>query len=202
MIDRHDWINAGLRAMRSGGIEAVAIEPLARDLNVTRGSFYWHFRDRNELLGELLRIWEVETDELIALASEAIHPLGCVLRFFDIVATNRNQIPDSEFFAWARREAKVAKTAFVIEAKHEAFICAQLVKAGVGKGEAARRAEAGYLATLGWIERATRNKQHDGSEEFRAFANQLFRFLFAGVREQRWATTRGRRALMRNGTHA
>ena len=40
------------------GIEAVRVELLARDLNVSKGSFYWHFRDRNDLLERLLDDWE------------------------------------------------------------------------------------------------------------------------------------------------
>ena len=42
-LDREDWIAAGLGALERGGVEAVAVVPLARELGVTRGSFYWHF---------------------------------------------------------------------------------------------------------------------------------------------------------------
>ena len=45
-----DWITAALEAMRRGGVEAVAVEAIAVKLGVTKGSFYWHFRDRSDLL--------------------------------------------------------------------------------------------------------------------------------------------------------
>ena len=47
-VDRSgsDWVRAAGRRLAAGGIGAVAVETLARDLGVTKGSFYWHFRDR------------------------------------------------------------------------------------------------------------------------------------------------------------
>ena len=45
-----DWVEAARSAMVEGGIDAVAVEPLARRLGVTKGSFYWHFKDRRALL--------------------------------------------------------------------------------------------------------------------------------------------------------
>lgn len=52
------WIDEGLTVLAAGGPDAVRIEPLARSLGVTRGGFYWHFRDRDALLEEMLDVWE------------------------------------------------------------------------------------------------------------------------------------------------
>ena len=63
---RGSWIDAGLRALAAGGPDAVRIEPLARELGVTRGGFYWHFEDRRALLEEILDAWERSSvDEVI-----------------------------------------------------------------------------------------------------------------------------------------
>src|SRR4051794_6442265 len=60
------WIDEGLRALAAGGPGAVRIEPLAKALGVTRGGFYWHFRDRGALLEALLDTWERRsTDEVL-----------------------------------------------------------------------------------------------------------------------------------------
>jgi AcrR family transcriptional regulator len=53
-----DWEQAALDAIAAGGLEAVAVEPLARQLGVTKGSFYAHFRDRRELVDAAVRRWE------------------------------------------------------------------------------------------------------------------------------------------------
>ena len=67
-LDREDWIAAGLDALESGGVEAVAVVPLARALGVTRGSFYWHFSSRDELLEAVLARWEDEHSAQTLLA--------------------------------------------------------------------------------------------------------------------------------------
>ena len=52
-----DWIAAGWRALVRGGPAAVRIEALARDLGVTKGSFYGYFTDRAALLAAMLAQW-------------------------------------------------------------------------------------------------------------------------------------------------
>jgi AcrR family transcriptional regulator len=65
-LSRERWIEAALAALAEGGVAAIAVEPLAARLGVTKGSFYWHFRDRDELLSAALQEWErVGTEQLI-----------------------------------------------------------------------------------------------------------------------------------------
>jgi AcrR family transcriptional regulator len=60
-LRRCDWLAAAVETLLKEGIESVRIERLARDLQVTKGSFYGHFRDRPELLGAVLEYWEQQT---------------------------------------------------------------------------------------------------------------------------------------------
>ena len=64
-LSRQDWIDAAFDALETGGVPAVAVEPLAARLGVTKGSFYWHFKDRGELLAAALAQWEHATPALI-----------------------------------------------------------------------------------------------------------------------------------------
>ena len=70
VIDRQSkksWLDAALRALASGGIDKVRVESLAKNLGVTKGSFYWHFKDREQFLDELLNFWaEQSTQTVIA----------------------------------------------------------------------------------------------------------------------------------------
>jgi AcrR family transcriptional regulator len=59
-LGREDWIRGALELLRTAGMEGVKIVLLAKLLGVTSGSFYWHFRDRRELLDALLDYWERE----------------------------------------------------------------------------------------------------------------------------------------------
>jgi AcrR family transcriptional regulator len=67
-----DWAEAALSALAAGGLSAVAVEPLAKSLGTTKGSFYWHFADRNALLAATLELWERrDTERVIADLDEA-----------------------------------------------------------------------------------------------------------------------------------
>jgi AcrR family transcriptional regulator len=184
-IRREDWIRAALGAFRAGGESEVAVEALARELGVTKGSFYWHFADRRALLEELLRLWERETEDYIAEAEREASPLDRVLCFFTIVARHRGELPDVEYFSWARRDPRIARRVSATEAKRIAFIRRWLRAAGLTGSEAARRAEAGYLAILGWIERASRCRERAAPAELRRFADHLFRWMFGGISRRR-----------------
>jgi AcrR family transcriptional regulator len=58
VLGREDWILAARATLIRDGINAVNVLPLARKLKVTRGGFYWHFRNRADLLDALLADWE------------------------------------------------------------------------------------------------------------------------------------------------
>jgi len=66
-LTAYDWAAAALAAMGRGGAAAVAVEPLSKVLGATRGSFYWHFSSRDDLLRAALALWERrETEDVIA----------------------------------------------------------------------------------------------------------------------------------------
>ena len=56
-LDAAAWVAAAFDALADGGIDAVRVEPLAKALDVTKGSFYWHFADRRALLDAMLDAW-------------------------------------------------------------------------------------------------------------------------------------------------
>ena len=65
-----DWEAAALDALAENGLAGVAVEPLARRLGVTKGSFYWHFVDREALLAAALAHWEKSYTESVIHAVE------------------------------------------------------------------------------------------------------------------------------------
>jgi AcrR family transcriptional regulator len=66
-LSRADWSEAAFMAIARGGVDAVAVEPLATQLGTTKGSFYWHFKNREALLEAALDDWEARlTDAVIA----------------------------------------------------------------------------------------------------------------------------------------
>jgi AcrR family transcriptional regulator len=68
-LDRSAWVEGAYAQFTAGGLETVRVEPLARVLGATKGSFYWHFADRADLLAAVLERWGEATEEIVARAS-------------------------------------------------------------------------------------------------------------------------------------
>ena len=171
--DRDAWVAAAIAAMRSGGVYSIRVEAIARDMRVTKGSFYWHFADRSDLLDEVLAAWEEETRWLIAEALAAPTPRERMLRYFSLIPESRKSYPpDVEVLAWARRDKRIAKRVRETEEVRHAFFETQLRDAGLRNAEATRRAQVAFLATQGWIEQTARGVH--GIEELQKFVGYLF----------------------------
>jgi AcrR family transcriptional regulator len=79
-LTRQDWIRAALREMNEHGVRGVSVEPLARSLGATKGSFYWHFRDRDELVTEALSQWEQVGTEAVITTLDSLDDARSRLR--------------------------------------------------------------------------------------------------------------------------
>ena len=64
-LSRDAWLRRALDVLRSEGIQGVRVERLARDLNVTKGSFYWHFEHGNDLRRSILDFWTRQYNDVI-----------------------------------------------------------------------------------------------------------------------------------------
>jgi AcrR family transcriptional regulator len=107
---RSEWIRQGLRALAEGGPDAVRIEPLAKELGVTRGGFYWHFEDRSALLTAMLDTWEQATTQEVTerLESEGGDTLAKLRRLFTLTSPSVVKT-DLAIRDWARRDHDVAE---------------------------------------------------------------------------------------------
>lgn len=95
-LTSNDWLLAAGRAISEGGIEAVAVEPLAKRLGVTKGSFYWHFKDRRALIEAALERWEEEATEAAISATEKVaDPRERLLRLAEEAFDHDSQVSDA-----------------------------------------------------------------------------------------------------------
>ena len=65
-VSKAEWQEAGLKAISEGGISAITIEGLAKSLGINKSGFYWHFKNRDDLLRQLLEYWTHEITEVIS----------------------------------------------------------------------------------------------------------------------------------------
>lgn len=107
---RGTWVDAALQAMATGGPDAVRIEALAASLGVTKGGFYWHFKDRQALLGEMLDGWEraAAEDVIARVESRPADPRAKLQQLFEL-ATSVDFAGELAIRDWARRDREVAK---------------------------------------------------------------------------------------------
>lgn len=84
-LSKADWVAAALDALARGGVAAVRVDVLAKRLGITRGSFYWHFADRDALLTAALEEWErVVTNEIIERLEKETGPAERLRAIFEI----------------------------------------------------------------------------------------------------------------------
>ncbi len=152
-----DWVRAAFARLSTEGIESVRIELLARDLGVSKGSFYWHFQDREELLARMLERWE--GDETEWLGATVITPRAAArwARFIEHCADPSRARVEAALRAWARRDERVAARISAVEKKRAQHIASVLHDIGFTPELAESWAEIALLVYLGWLDRATRD---------------------------------------------
>jgi len=102
-----NWISEGLALLVEKGIDAVQITVLAKRLGVTRGSFYWHFENREELLDGLLAEWRARNSNVMFEAiADADSLESGVLELFAVWVDHARFDPklDQAVRDWARHD--------------------------------------------------------------------------------------------------
>ncbi|MFC1797481.1 TetR/AcrR family transcriptional regulator [Pseudomonadota bacterium] len=87
-LSRRNWLDTALELLHNDGINSVTVEALAKQLGITRGSFYHHFKDRKDLSNEMLeywkRKWTVEIRDTVAAlgldGSQSLIALGNLIK--------------------------------------------------------------------------------------------------------------------------
>ena len=109
-LQRFDWLQTALEIFVAEGIDAVRITRLANDLGVTRGSFYWHFQNREDLLHSLVSYWkDKNTAAITDSIAQAPSLVDGILRFFETCVDAALFDPrlDLALREWARRSESI-----------------------------------------------------------------------------------------------
>ncbi|MGI5261143.1 TetR/AcrR family transcriptional regulator [Streptomyces angustmyceticus] len=149
-LTAQDWADAALAAMGEGGLAAVAVEPLAARLGATKGSFYWHFANRNALVEAALARWEEVGTEAVITEVEVASDPGERLRRLLLRATNWSAADprDASLLASAAHP-QVAAALARVTARRLGYIAALFTAMGFPEEEARSRGLLAYTAYLG-----------------------------------------------------
>jgi AcrR family transcriptional regulator len=150
-LGRRDWVRAALKALAAGGVQKVQVEPLARALGVTKGSFYWHYTDRRALLAALLEDWEqAATLSVIDRVEEhSGTPDERLWRLTEIAIRERYAAGELAIRAWADTDESAAEAVRRVDGKRLAYLQGLFREMGFDEETAAARSRLVYCALIG-----------------------------------------------------
>jgi AcrR family transcriptional regulator len=153
-LGRSNWILAARAALTSDGINAVNVLPLATRLGVTRGGFYWHFRDRADLLDALLADWEANnTAAFERVVEQGGHNGRAEFEaFVDVWVAERDYDPgwDAAVRQWALQSVKVARVVKRVDEHRIALLRRVFLDLGYEDPDALVRARITYFHQVGY----------------------------------------------------
>lgn len=178
-LSRQDWVAAGIAAVTEGGIDALAVEPLAARMGTTKGSFYWHFADRAELVGAVLEVWEqlataavVEELGRITGARERLRAL------LEVVFRDADEDRFEHALHTAAARPEVAAVLARVTATRLSFLTDLFLALGLPRARAHDRARIAYAAYLGHLQlRALDPLGEPSARAVRLYADELLAVL-------------------------
>ncbi|MDJ0687894.1 MAG: TetR/AcrR family transcriptional regulator [Xenococcaceae cyanobacterium MO_188.B32] len=149
-LGRQDWIDTGLKVLATSGIEGIRVELLAKLMNVTKGSFYWHFKNREELLCALLKEWSnLDTDKIIEqLETTGGDASSKLLNLFELCCQDDGLL-EKAIRAWATNDPKAASILAQVDRRRLDYTRDLFLQIGFTPFEAMVRARMAYYAALG-----------------------------------------------------
>ena len=144
------WVDAAFARFQNGGLDAIRVEAIARDIGATKGSFYWHFSNRHALVTAVMDRWEAEqTDAIIAVSEQSGDPRERLSRLFAAVAADRSRRGgELTLYASAATEG-VGDIVHRVSERRISYVAELLVALGHGPADAHRRATIALAAVVG-----------------------------------------------------
>jgi AcrR family transcriptional regulator len=174
-LSADDWAQAALDLIAEQGVSAVAVEPLARRLGVTKGSFYWHFPSRDALLQAALERWEAgEQENIFGSLEKVADPRERLRTLFQLVGHEvKPHIIYSELLK-ALDHPAVQPVIDRISQRRQEYLVAMFRQAGLQRTYATHRARLTYAAYVGFLQLSLQLQQpRMTSEEFETYLEHV-----------------------------
>jgi AcrR family transcriptional regulator len=161
-LTRQDWVAQGLTVLANSGVEKVRVEPLAKLMGVTKGSFYWHFKNREELLEAILQDWIASQTSSIIEQVDKIDgdAMTKLLHLFELAIEDDGQV-ENALRAWSANDAKIAEALAQVDQRRLDYTRDLFLAVGFDPLEAMVRARMIYYSLVG---EATLGIKRDQSE--------------------------------------
>ncbi len=174
-LSADDWAQAALDLIAESGVSSVAVEPLARRLGVTKGSFYWHFPSRDALLQAALERWEtVEQEALFGALEKMPDPRERLRALFQMVAHEYQSHVIYSALLKAQDNPSVQPVIERVSKRRLDYLTASFRQAGLPREAAQHRARLTYTAYVGFLQLNLQLQQaRMQHEEFEAYVEHL-----------------------------
>ena len=154
-LDRSGWIDGAIEALADEGLSGMRVEALAKRFGVTKGSFYWHFRDRRALQRALLEHWREGRIRDIHKQTRARpgHEAEQLRHVIDVYSASRNRkgiLIELAIREWAQRDPEVAEVVAEVDAIRLACARDLFLALGLSEEEATARATLLYAYVFGF----------------------------------------------------
>ncbi|MEO1109165.1 MAG: TetR/AcrR family transcriptional regulator [Pseudomonadota bacterium] len=153
-VTRDDWLNVAMDVLISDGVDQIKVLNLAERMAVSRSSFYWYFKSRQELLDALLARWQAtNTAALIKQAEIPAKTITAAVCNVHRCVVNTALFDTALDFAvrdWARKSGKVRRVLDQSDAKRLAALHAMFARYGYSEVEAETRARVLYYMQIGY----------------------------------------------------
>ncbi|MEC5397467.1 TetR/AcrR family transcriptional regulator [Uliginosibacterium sp. H1] len=153
-LDRDAWVRLAVDILAEEGLAGLRVEALAKRLGVTKGSFYWHFKDRQALLDAVLEEWRtgrIQDCERQAQVSpdRAAEQLRHVMDTYAINPNRKGVMIELAVRDWARRDAAAASAVEQVDEARRNNAAQLFRTAGFADEEAEMRALLLYTHAFG-----------------------------------------------------
>ena len=151
---RDNWLDLALSVLAAEGVGRVTVLNLSERLCVSRSSFYWYFKNRDELLDALLDRWDrLNTRSILRQTQAAAATVNqAVCNVFRCWVDPAIFSPRLDFAVreWARRSAKVRKVLDRSDRERTEALRAMFVRFGYEDEDAFVRARVLYYMQIGY----------------------------------------------------
>lgn len=148
-LTHQDWLNIALEELRERGHGALKAQPLAKALNVTRGSFYHHFDSLESFHTALIAHWsELSSGQIIRTARETENPEQALDDLLQKTFRSGENL-ERAIRAWSTVEPRVARAVVKVDQERIAVAEVLLIQGGVSGSDAKPRAQLLYWAAIG-----------------------------------------------------
>ena len=153
-LDRGNWIENAIDVLAHDGVGGLRVEVLAKRCGVTKGSFYWHFRDRQDLLAAILEHWkegrirDIEKTTSITPGKER-EQLHFAIEVYGASRNRKGMSIELAVRDWARHDPQAATVVEAVDLYRLECTRKLFVAAGMSDAEAKSRSLLLYACVFG-----------------------------------------------------